>query len=310
MPLQRGCGEPRYFTLRLRVMRSANGGVEGVLAVGEDVSEQVRIEKALRVSEARFRAMSGYNHDILLVVDSSGAITFGNEAMERLLGRLGGSAFERVHPEDRPGAIAALERMARDPAAPVMNDFEVRLQRENGEWRWLSFTAANLLADEALRGIVLSGRDITRRKRAEAALADSQERLHTVLKSSAVGIWELDLRTGIVTLDDNCARIAVIKASDAVITVQAWESCVDRAQREAAQHWLREATAVPGVWDELEYLHHDRQGGARWLLLRGRTETDPTGVPQFLAGVMLDVDASKQTELLLAEREARLETAL
>jgi len=51
-----------------------------------------------------------------------------------------------------------MERLIGDPMVGAVHDFEVRVRHESGEWRWLQFTATNLLQDESVRGIVLNGR--------------------------------------------------------------------------------------------------------------------------------------------------------
>ena len=53
--LSLGCGT-RTFSLHLRPLRAANGAVESVLGLGEDITAQVQAEEALRVSETRLSA--------------------------------------------------------------------------------------------------------------------------------------------------------------------------------------------------------------------------------------------------------------
>jgi len=55
MPLSLGCGT-RYFSLRLRPLRAADGSVESILGLGEDVTPQVEAEQSLRESEARLNS--------------------------------------------------------------------------------------------------------------------------------------------------------------------------------------------------------------------------------------------------------------
>ena len=155
-----GCGT-RYFSLRLRPLHAADGSVESILGLGEDVTAQVKAEQALAANEARFRAISAHSKDIVVISAADGTVTFENEAVERILGPRRNprpliSIYDNMHSDDLARARELFEILVADPTVGATENIEVRKRHEDGSWRWLEFTASNLLGDPAVDGIVLN----------------------------------------------------------------------------------------------------------------------------------------------------------
>jgi PAS domain S-box-containing protein len=120
--LELDCGRPKYFSLRLRPIRAADGSVEAILGLGEDITAQVLAELALRDNEERFQAISTHANDLIVIVNRGGVISFASASLETVLGRrpndrVGGSIFDHLHPEDLPRAQLAFRRLVDDPSA-------------------------------------------------------------------------------------------------------------------------------------------------------------------------------------------------
>ncbi|MFO1206197.1 MAG: EAL domain-containing protein [Burkholderiales bacterium] len=121
-------------------------------------------------SDARFRALVQNSADIITIHDADGITTFEAPAASRVLGRapgalIGHSPFESIHPRDRARVRKAFDLVVhgRTHTAPI----EFRYRHANGSWIWLEAVGNNLLDYPHVRGVVLTSRDITRRKAAE-----------------------------------------------------------------------------------------------------------------------------------------------
>src|SRR5438477_158112 len=79
---------------------------------------------------------------------------------------LGAPQNQLHHPDDLPLVIDAFADAMQTGRAEV----EFRVRHCDGSWRWLELTCTNLLHDPDVEGLVLTGRDITVRKRAEDAV--------------------------------------------------------------------------------------------------------------------------------------------
>ena len=69
-------------------IKDSDGRVIGASAIAHDITEQKRVERALRSSEARWRAIIKSAVDAIIVINSRGRIESFNPAAERLFGHL------------------------------------------------------------------------------------------------------------------------------------------------------------------------------------------------------------------------------
>ena len=133
-----------------------------------------RAEEARAASEARYAALVSHASDLVVVLDDQGLVTYANPAVVRVLGveasELEGTpAREIVHPDDLGmvrewfGAVRADDTRDR----PAL----YRVRHRDGGWRWIEGRVADLRDEPAVGGIVVNGRDVNERVRAEEELA-------------------------------------------------------------------------------------------------------------------------------------------
>jgi diguanylate cyclase (GGDEF)-like protein/PAS domain S-box-containing protein len=127
-----------------------------------------------RSSEARFRSLIQHTHDLITVLDSNATVTYQSPSIQQALGytpeEIVGTPFDRLL---LPGPNGRLLRLLADGPTYFGSDEEViecSLSHRNGSTRQFEILYTNLLEDNAVRGIVLNGRDISERKAFEAQL--------------------------------------------------------------------------------------------------------------------------------------------
>ena len=155
-------------------------GRRAVLALSNDVTERHRAEAALRRSEQYRRAIVEAEPECVKVLSADGTLLDMNSAglamleVESLAEAQRCRLTEFVLPEYR----AAFVELHRQVMAGGGGTLEFEIQGHKGARRWLE-THAVLLPDTHGSGPALLGitRDVTERRRAEAELRASQERL-------------------------------------------------------------------------------------------------------------------------------------
>lgn len=172
----------------------ADGGARAIVTI-RDVTERKQAEQALREREERLRTLWEHTTDLVRIVDGAGVIRYASPSHEHVLGHaptalLGSNVFDLIHPDDVAQVVAAYDAAIRDSA--VAARVEARFQHADGSWRIMEISGNNRLNDPAVRGIIVSARDVTARKQAERVLRESEERLRTLVEAAPVGMCIVD----------------------------------------------------------------------------------------------------------------------
>lgn len=151
----------RYVRNHVRLVRDDSGHPRFLHALVEDITDQREVERALAASEARLRALFQHSRDVVLLVDSQGAVRSASPNCERVapvLTEPGASVFDPLEAAEATRLRAAL-------SAVVLRGEDARLQitdaAEHGRRVW-DVLLENRLEDPALGAVVARLRDITR----------------------------------------------------------------------------------------------------------------------------------------------------
>ena len=132
------------------------------------------------------------------------------------------------------------------------------------------------------------------RKRADEALRKSEERLSLAADAAEIGLWSVDIATGYLWNSPSSFRLlGLAPAID--LTEKLFFSLVHPEDRERLRQKMREAT-VSGTDARVEYRIIRPDGAIRWLITRARPHLTPSGEPDRLTGVSLDITDRKQME--------------
>lgn len=161
-------------------LRDADGYIVGASAISRDVTEQQRVEKALALSEERYRSLAFATTQIVWTTNIHGEVIEDIPMWRAFTGQSKAEAVRMgwiamVHPDDR-------ERTRQVWLAAVkirsFYDTEYRLLRSDGKYRWMSVHAAPVLeVDGTIREWVITCADIEDRKQAEAEIVKLNEEL-------------------------------------------------------------------------------------------------------------------------------------
>ncbi len=154
------------------------GGRPAVLGIFRDIRERREAAANLRRSEERFSHLIHNLADIITVVAVDGTMLYHSPSLERVAGydpsELLGKNFRAfVHPQDDASVRAALQQASLKAGTAVAPEF--RFRHRDGSWVWLESVTNNLLQDDAVRGIVVTSRDVTGRRMLEEQVRQSQK---------------------------------------------------------------------------------------------------------------------------------------
>jgi PAS domain S-box-containing protein len=226
-----------------------------------------------------------------------------------------GSGHERLwtaqmHEDDRPGYQAALESHLADTTH--IFDVEYRLRDRHDDWVWVQERGRVIERDATGRSVRMVGLClyVDERHRTAHALARSESRFELALWGMQVGFWDVNAVTDeLHWWNDWCANINV-HSCEGLDSGLRWN---EQIHPDDLPFTTSYDALIEGRTDvyEAEYRLRTRNGEWRWVLCRGRaTARDSDGRALRLAGVTIDIDARKRTELALRESEVRLEAAV
>jgi len=294
----------RELTVSGRVLRfTIQGEAQPDMAqlFGADITELKRAQDDLRESEARYRSLFEVESDAILLVDrTTGQFIDANPAALRLYG------YDReeflslkardisTEPEKTSQAIATGQLFV-----------PVRWHRKKDGTTVpveISGDYFNSGKQEVHVGVI---RDITERKRAEAKLSRSEERLSLAQKAGHVGVFDWDLTTNDAVWTPELEETFGLAHGTFENRYEAWTKRVhpeDLPRLETMfAAWLKSDQDVQ-QW-EYRYLRH---GEVRWILARGEVFRDPTGKPVRMIGTNLDITQLKAHEQKMVEYQRQL----
>ena len=208
-------------------------------ALAEDVASRTwsalgraRSQRALRESEARFRAMADSAPSPVWVTGPAGPIEFVNRAFCELAGKpfealLGDAWLDLMHPDDAPRVARLREDARRELAA---YGWEGRFRTGRGEWRWMRASAQPRFdANGVFQGYVGLAMDVTDARRAEERQRLLINELNHRVKNTLATVQSLahqTFREGVVTRDARrqfTDRLLALSAAHNVLTRENWE---------------------------------------------------------------------------------------
>ncbi len=285
--------------------------IERVRRAGEDAR---RRERAARESEIAGTAQRGLLEAALVSVDAGvhswNPMTGQAQWDTRMRSLFGFSAdhpashealIARVHPDDRARVEAAVAR-ATTAGGPSRYSVEYRILRADGEQRWISSTGFAVFDADRLARIVGTARDVTERRRVEAALRDSEQRFATLAEGSPVLLWVTGPEGAEFV---NRAYLEFVGVeSDRDVRGYDWSRYVHAEDREEYLNAYQRAFAAQARFTaEFRFRRHD--GEYRWMRSDATPRIGDDGEFQGHVGAAVDITERRSAEdaLRVADRQ-------
>jgi len=287
-----------------------NGAAVRMIGNHEDITQRKRIEEALKESEARYKALFDSSPSAILVLQE-GQYVLANPSGARMLGFsdpkdvVGLDALELMAPESRELMIARMQKLKTGKSNPPI---EMKIIRRDGTLVVTESTSVSIeLGGE--RATLVIGRDVTGRKRAEAALRESESRLRQAQQLAQLGYWDWYIDTKELRWSEETYRIFGQDPSSFQPTVQALESLIHPAD---LYRFIDERERALAESDDASIEHRivRPDGAVRSVHELVRVLRDAQGNITYVTGTVQDVTERKQTERQLRTALDEKETLL
>jgi two-component system, cell cycle sensor histidine kinase and response regulator CckA len=264
--------------------------------------------EALRVSERRYREIMENANSIIFRIDPEGNVTFLNEFAERFLG----FSRDEILGRNIVGTIVpAMDSTGNNLADLIQGillnpELHTNVENENtckdGTRVWVAWTNKPIY-DEDGRFIELLciGNDITKRKRAEEALKESESRWQFALEGAGDGVWDWNLQTNKLFFSRRWKEMLGYKEEEIGDSLDEWDRRVhpddrDHCYSDFDRHFRGETIVYQN-----EHRLLCKDGSYKWILDRGKViQRESDGKPLRFIGTHSDITDRKHAE---AERE-------
>jgi PAS domain S-box-containing protein len=143
------------------------------------------------------------------------------------------------------------------------------------------------------------------RRRVEARLKVSDERLRLALDSTHIGIFEWNVAAHHVYYSPGLWGMLGYDAARMPATVEAWQSLIHPDDLPAYRTLVDTQLAGTAAFIDPEYRLRARSGEWRWISTRAKTvSASETGAPVRIIGTMQDITARREAELALRASQA------
>lgn len=290
-----------YAQLAIWLQVTAHPTSEGLAIHFRDVSQERADQQQLKLLEA---AVSRIN-DMLLItevdpLDLPGGpkVVYVNDAFVRLTGfsreEIIGSTPRLLQGVGTDRGELDRIRHCLESGRPVRA--ELLNYTKAGEEIWVELDIVPLTDGQELTHFVGVQRDVTARKRDEAALRRSEQRFQMVARATHDAIWEWDVSSGAGWWNENFETYYGHARSEEQGSAAFWESLIHPDDRERVLSSIHDALEGGASTWEAEYRLRRADGAYALVVDRGFVLRDDEGRPAKMAGSLLDVTTQRKLE--------------
>lgn len=261
----------------------------------------------LDLTEGRFRAFVENALDIISIFDDEGKILYESPSVKDILDYeqnelVGRYVIDFIHPEDRERVFSHLTGMMERPDYEAI--VEERFLHKDGSWHYFESMGRSIFENGKLKEIIVISRDISERKKAEAARRLSEEYFRSLIENTLDVIAIID-PYGTLIYDSPSVKTVLGYEEEEMLGSNVLELVhPDDLQKATDAIW--EMVADPKTVVSLQWRFLDKEGS--WRVLDGLGKVLPG--PEGMTGIIIncrDVTERKRIEEELERHRERLE---
>ena len=308
-------GTEKIISWKNTILKNENGEISGALSIGIDITERKKTEETLRQSENRFDlAMSVKNEGMWDWNLITNEVYFDPRYYEMAGYEIDEFPHklkefqDRVHPDD----IDKVMKMARRYIAGELEQYnqEFRFRKKNGNWIWINGRGkiVEWTDNETPSRFIGTHTNITKRKKTEEALRQSEKKYRTILENIEESYFEVDIAGNYTFFNDSLCRLLGYSKDELMGMNNRQYTDVENAKKVFQTFNEVFRTGKPTKVFEWEIIKKD--GAKRFIETSISLMRNSADEPAGFHGLVRDITERKKTEDALKENEAKLSTII
>jgi len=299
-----------WESISLSPVKDDSGEVTAVVAFVRDITARKLAEHTLKEAKDRLQQIVDNTWDVIFQSDLEGNFTFANKAAERITGYpleklLGMNVRDLVAPEDLSYVPERFRR--RITGQPVEQPYEFGVIDSHGSRKVLELATTGVYEEDRLVGVQGIARDVTERKKAEAALRESEARFRELVNDLPVGAYRNTpgKRGRFIMANRAMARIHGYDSVEEFLQIDVADLYANPADRES---FSKKLISQGLVFQEPVNLRK-KDGTTIWGAVTAHAVRDEEGRIQYFDGVLEDITDRMRAETELREAHRKLISA-
>ena len=323
-----GCKDGRtvWADTVVKLQRDPEGNPAGFLCSSHDITAWKVAEEALKEADQRYRMITEHMHDAVWLMDMDLRTTWVTPSVIRNRGY----SFEelRAMPLEEHLTPASLQKVMElvaarltpenlaDPKHEILVTCELEYTLKGGGTVW-GDTTVMLIRDSqgAPSQFLCTEHDITDRKKAEAALRESEAKYRLIAENVSDVIWLADMKLNLTYVSPSITRVRGYSVQEAMaqkLGDRLTPASLQRVNQTIAEQ-LERRRLSPGQWTgqlTIELEQYRRDGSTVWTENEINYIVGPEGQPVGIIGVTRDISKRKRIEIALRESEERFRSII
>ncbi len=299
------------FPVEIAVGRIDHEGVPLLLGILRDISDRKAADAAQRRSADLLRSIVNNASSVIYLLNLRNEYLLVNDRWLALTGLRLEEVIGKTPRDFLPPEVA--ERFVRSHAAVLASgtalEAEEIVELPTGTRTYLSTKFPLRDQDGSIYAICGISTDITERKQMETALRESEQRFFVTLHNAEVGLWDWNMTTNDVSLDQRWNAILGYGPSEFLPNrLETWQTTMHPDDAPTVYGTLDKHLNDPGALYDVVYRAKHKSGRWVWINSRGRVvEQSADGRPIRMMGTIQDITDRKEAEAQLRRYSEGLE---
>ena len=289
-------------------------GVEENFTRATDLTEELfNTTHSLQEVEERFQALIESSTEVIAIIGPEKTIQYISPSVEELSGfkvkeLIGKKIIDFIHPDDLSTADSTLTSAILEEDKEFLNT--IRRKDKSGSWKTLEVSGKSMIRHPAIKGVVISARDISEQQMIENSMKESRRMVEETLANINEAVIIFDSVT-LKVLDCNLAVADMFGYSKEEMLGSSQVSLfINQGAKIKFLKEMKEAINEKGALSRFEHKMKKKDGTIFPVEHSVIPMFNERGEPKLNVAVIRDISIQKETEHILKKAKEDLENQI